>query len=65
MTKAKLELDFDTADRITLLCLKDHRKYLNDELKSFKKGEYLHPDDVVDNTRVVAAMDIVIKHFGG
>ena len=65
MKSARLEIDYDTADRITVICLKDHRKYLKQELAKFKKGEYLHPDDVVNNTRVIAALDTVIKHFGG
>ena len=61
----KLEIDFETADRITVLTLKEQRRYLKKELKDFKKGEYLHPEDVVNNTRVVQALDTVIKHFGG
>lgn len=61
----KLEIDFETADRITLITLKEQRKYLKKELADFKKGEYLHPEDVVNNTRVVQALDAVIKHFGG
>lgn len=65
MTRGKLELDFETADRITVITLKEQRKYLKKELAQFKKGQYLHPDDVVNNTRVVQALDIVIKHFGG
>ena len=60
-----LEIDFDTADRITVLTLKEQRQYLKKELADFKKGEYLHPEDVVNNTRVVQALDVVIKHFGG
>ncbi len=63
--RKKLEIDFETADRITLLTLKEQRKYLKKELADFKKGEYLHPEDVVNNTRVVQALDTVIKHFGG
>jgi hypothetical protein len=65
MSKGKLEIDFETADRITVLTLKEQRKYLMKELAGFKKGEYLHPEDVVNNTRVVQALDTVIKHFGG
>lgn len=61
----KLEIDFETADRITVITLKEQRKYLKKELADFKKGEYLHPEDVVNNTRVVQALDTVIKHFGG
>jgi hypothetical protein len=61
----KLEIDFETADRITVLTLKEQRKYLKKELADFKKGEYLHPEDVVNNTRVIQALDLVIKHYGG
>jgi hypothetical protein len=65
MSKGKLEIDFETADRITVITLKEQRKYLKKELAAFKKGEYLHPEDVVNNTRVIQALDTVIKHFGG
>ena len=61
----KLEIDFETADRITVICLKEQRQYLKKELAKFKKGEYLHPDDVVNNTRMIEALDQVIKHYGG
>jgi hypothetical protein len=61
----KLEIDSETADRIALITLKEQRKYLKKELTQFKKGEYLHPDDVVNNTRLVQAMDLVIKYYGG
>ena len=65
MSKNKLEIDFETADRITVLTLKEHRKYLKKELADFKKGEYLHPEDVSANTIMVHHLDAVIKHFGG
>ena len=61
----KLEIDSETADRIALITLKEQRKYLKKELAQFKKGEYLHPDDVVNNTRLVQALDMVIKYYGG
>ena len=60
----KLEIDFETADRITVLTLKEQRKYLKKELADFKKGGYLHPEDVVNNTRLVQALDDVIKYYG-
>jgi len=65
MSKGKLEIDFETADRITLLTLKEQRRYLKKELQGFKKGEYLHPEDIVNNTRLVQALDQIIKHYGG
>lgn len=65
MSKGKLEIDFETADRIAVITLKEQRKYLKKELAQFKKGGYLHPEDVVNNTRMVEALDIVIKYYGG
>ena len=65
MSKGRLEIDFETADRIALITLKEQRRYLKKELAQFKKGEYLHPEDVVNNTRLVQALDLVIKHYGG
>jgi hypothetical protein len=65
MSKSKLEIDSETADRITVIALKDQRKYLKKELKRFEKGEYLHPEDVVNNTRMIQALDLVIKYYGG
>jgi hypothetical protein len=65
MSKGKLEIDFETADRITVISLKDQRAYLKKELRQFKKGEYLHPEDVSGNMQLIAAMDLIIKHYGG
>ena len=63
--KKGLEIDFETADRITLITLKEQRGYLKKELKKFKKGEWLHPEDVVNNTRMIQCLDQVIKYYGG
>ena len=69
----KIELDGEAADRITVLNLKDYRAYLKKELKEWKKnprtdsnptGYWLHPEDVVINTRVIESLNIVIKQFG-
>jgi hypothetical protein len=60
----KLEIDFETADRITVLTLKEQRRYLKKELAAFKKGQYLHPEDVSGNQIMVHHLDAVIKHFG-
>jgi hypothetical protein len=65
MSKGKLEIDFETADRITLISLTDQRAYLKKELRNFKKGEYLHPEDVAHNMQLIAAMDLLIKYYGG
>lgn len=57
-------LDGDTADRITVLTLKEQRKYLKKELADHKKGAYLHPEDAVINAQLIRHMDVLIKYFG-
>jgi hypothetical protein len=59
-----LTLDYETADRITTLNLTDCRKTLREQLEKFNSGAYVHPDDVVYNTRLVLAMDVVLSYFG-
>ena len=60
-----LEIDYDTADRITVLVLTDHLKYLQKELEDFKEGNWLHPEDVANNTRLIPALELLIYYFGG
>ena len=64
MTKT-IDLDGEIADRITVLSLKEHRSYLKKELQNHKKGEGLHPEDVDNNIKLIEAMNLIIKHFGG
>ncbi len=67
-----ITLDGEAADRITVLNLKEFRSYLKKELSDWKKnpktednpnGYWLHPEDVVLNTRVIEALNTVIKQF--
>ena len=69
-----ITLDGDTADRITVLALKEHRTFLKKELTDWKKnprsdanpdGYWLHPEDVSGNEIMIHHLDAVIKHFGG
>ena len=60
-----LEIDYDTADRITLTSLKDHRKYLVKELNDYKEGKWLHADDVIMNAELVTALELLIPYYGG
>ncbi len=62
---AGLSIDFDTADRITLLVLKDHLKCLRKELEDYKEGKWLHPEDVVNNAEIIAALELLIPYYGG
>ena len=67
-----ITLDGDTADRITMLTLKEYRGYLKKELSAWKKnpktddnpgGYWLHPEDVAINIRVIEALNTVIKQY--
>ena len=60
-----LKIDWETADRITLLNLKEHRDYLTKELEDYIDGHWLHPEDVVNNKEVIKALDRIIVYFGG
>jgi len=60
-----ITIDFDTADRITLLVLKDQLKYLRVELEDYKDGKFLHPEDVVRNAEIIAALELLIPYYGG
>lgn len=70
----QITLDGDTADRITVLTLKEQRSYLKKELAAWKKnprtednpsGVWLHPDDVVKNTLMIKVLTQTINYFGG
>jgi hypothetical protein len=74
MSKNKLEIDQDCADRITVCNLQDWRKYLKKELAQWNKnprtpenpgGYWLHPEDVTNNVRYIAALDLIIHAYGG
>lgn len=62
---SKFEIDIETVDRITLLALKDQKEYLKKELKRHRRGEWMHPEDVVYNTQLLEALKIVIDYYGG
>lgn len=67
-----IELDWETASKVTLLTLKDYRKTLQKELKRWKKnpkgpdnpnGVWLHPEDVTGNMRRIDLLTEIIKDF--
>lgn len=68
-----ITLDGDTADRITVLTLKEQRAYLKKELSEWKKnprteanpdGYWLHPEDVGKNQILIHHLDAVLAYFG-
>lgn len=62
-----LKIDYDTADRITLCCLKDQLKYLEKEVRDHeKKGTYLHPEDYhKSKVELIPALRKIIAYYGG
>jgi hypothetical protein len=59
-------LDFETADRITLACLKEHLGFLETELAKHRDGAWMHPDDVVKTEKeLIPALNSLIEYFGG
>ena len=60
------EIDFETADRITLLNLQNQRDYLTEELRAhIEDGKYLHEEDVLKNHQLIYCLDNLIAYYGG
>ncbi len=67
-----ITLDGETADRITLLNLKEYKSHLTKVLTVWRKnprtednpdGVWLHPDDVASDIQLIDALKVVIKSF--
>jgi hypothetical protein len=54
-----LNIDFETADRITVLSLKNYR----DSLQKYLDDGSTHPDDLEHNTKMIEAINFVVKDF--
>lgn len=60
-------IDYDTADRITLLNLQDQHKTLEKEVSDhLLHGKYMHPEDLQEavNT-LLPALRVIVKYYGG
>jgi hypothetical protein len=62
-----IELDFETADRITVLNMKEQVGYLKEELKKhLEEGSWMHPEDVYKSEHVlIPALEVLIDYYGG
>lgn len=62
-----LQLDWETADRITVLTLKEQRDYLKEELRLHQEeGQYLHPEDAYNSAfKLIPALELLIDYYGG
>jgi hypothetical protein len=61
-----LEIDYETADRITIQTLKDHLKYMKEDLRQhLEEGKWLHQNDVYDYYVYIPKVEDVINYFSG
>jgi hypothetical protein len=62
-----IELDFETADRITVATMKEQHRYLLDDVILHEKtGKQMHPEDYHDaKVKLIPALELLIKYFGG
>jgi len=70
----ELTIPFEVADGITKANLIEARNYLQSELDQWEAnprddnnptGYWLHPEDVVLNTKLIEAMDLLINNYYG
>jgi GTPase Era involved in 16S rRNA processing len=62
----KFKLDYELVEKITLESLKDQRKMLKKMNKDhLQNGTWLHPDDLVQNAKLIDAMTEIIDYYGG
>lgn len=62
-----LEIDWDTADRITLAVLVDQLKLLREEIRAKDEdGSYMHPEDYTKaKEELIPALKVLIPYYGG
>ena len=61
-----LMIDWEAADRITVLTLKNYRDNLREHLTGGADGSrWLHPQDEVHNRAMIQAINFVLNDFGG
>ena len=58
-----LQIDYETANRITAATLKDYLDNIQQELDEHAKGKWLHPDDVKSSLRRVEIITELLKDF--
>lgn len=67
MSEYTLNLDGDTADKLVVSVLKDHKEICDDYIKNLKKEKDLKDHqkvDLVDYIKTSEALEVVLKYFG-
>jgi hypothetical protein len=59
----KIEIDLETANRITVANLKNYAIYLQEELDNYKQGSWPHPTAIEDNTRRIVLIKELLRDF--
>jgi hypothetical protein len=69
-----LTIPFEVADGLTRANLLEAKRYLQSELDKWAEnpkdelnptGYWLHPDDVVNNGKLIRALSLIIDYYGG
>lgn len=62
----ELTIPLEVADKIALASLQDQYGYLKEETRAhLEDGAYLHPEDLGNNVKLIAALELLIKYYGG
>ena len=68
MTELVMKIDFEVADKITLKNLVNNRDMIKCDIEKHlfdPENNWMHPDDVVYNKKLLKALNRVIDYFGG
>lgn len=62
-----MTIDFETADRITLLNMQDALATMEKEVSDhLEEGKYMHPEDLQEAMiKYIPALKTLIKYYGG
>jgi coproporphyrinogen III oxidase-like Fe-S oxidoreductase len=59
-----LTIDYETADRITILTLQEQLQSIKEDLrKHLEEGKYMHPEDMSNAYVHIPQLESIIKYF--
>lgn len=62
-----ITLDFESADRITVLNLENQLRYLEESVRGYdEEGKWMHADDYAESVSLlIPALKTIIRYYGG
>jgi hypothetical protein len=65
--RSGIEIDYETADRITLATLKEQLSFMETNVANAINGtSYMHPEDLAQaQSHYIPAFTLLIEYFGG